>query len=414
LSDEKLHAAAEVIENNGKRVRLQILGYPLLFPASGGFFEMKHSSPAFSQGQLRSIALRIFALSILALLMWLLVEELNPDWYGYQFIYTDGGAWLSSQGRDPAFILLNRIANTMLGSDGYDKFRIILGIWFLVFTSFLLRGKFIPFQSKLSISLPVIVAVLPLMIPRFTIQIREGLAITIILAALALLMKFEFPRQDGYSSALRPYCVPASICLAIIAYLTHSGTLIITLALVLAWALSAFTKNSKKSRQVTILCLALISFLTVCIGAVFLLFTATGARVVESSFGWLVDGLTPMTPSKWAYWVLYGLGISTLISKAVRAVDHGFEEVSRMTVLLISLVALPAVYLLTVILLASGIPAIVISALSRIINMLLSLLLLIVAFRTPIGIRLVAFSIFLLVDQARIISEALVTTFGDL
>jgi hypothetical protein len=375
---------------------------------------MNYPSPAPSTGGIQSLVLRMFALAILTLLMYLLVEELNPDWYGYRFIYTDGGAWLSSQGRDPAFILLNRTANSVLGPEGYNTFRFILGIWFLIFTSFLLRGRFVPFHPKLSISLPIIVVALPLMIPRFTIQIREGLAITIILIAFGLLIKSEFSLKTKQSKTLKISDVVISIGLAILAYLIHSGTLIITLTLVLAWALSTFTKNSKRSRLTALFYLSMVSLLTICIGAVFLLNTVTGSRMIEDSFGWLVDGLTPMTPSKWAYWILYGVGILVLITKTIKAVEYGFGEVSRLTVLLIALVALPALYVLTLILLASGIPAIVISALSRAINMLLSLLLLIVGFRIRVGIPLITFSVFLLVDQARIITEALFTTFGDL
>ena len=54
---------------------------------------------------------------MMTVVMFTLTETLNPDWFGYAAIFTEGGAWLDAQGRDPLFSLLVSSAVTVLGPD---------------------------------------------------------------------------------------------------------------------------------------------------------------------------------------------------------------------------------------------------------------------------------------------------------
>jgi hypothetical protein len=125
-------------------------------------------------------------LTIYAFLLLLSLNELNPDWTGYKAIYTSDGAWLKETSRDPLFLALNRLAVTFFGEDNYLFFRASLAIYFFIFLIFLSSGNLIPISRKKFSILFVTLSILALGYLRFTVQVREGVALTFMLFSLGL------------------------------------------------------------------------------------------------------------------------------------------------------------------------------------------------------------------------------------
>ena len=95
----------------------------------------------------------------------------------------------ADQGRDPLFLLLMGSMSALLGPDGYESFRIVLAAYFAVFTYWLLRGRHVPADGRRHRWPLLLLGLLPFVAPRFTIQIREGLALTLVLVGLVLLTR---------------------------------------------------------------------------------------------------------------------------------------------------------------------------------------------------------------------------------
>lgn len=175
------------------------------------------SNISFSQTRYLRISKRktLSAMIVVAFLIINLIfffKNNNPDWEGYKSIFDDG-AWLKSQGRDLGFTSLGDAVKAIGGS--YLDFRIYLCIYFTLFTSAILwlwRNE----ASKPSY-LWTFAGLLPLLLPRFTVQVREGVALTLILAAYTLLMSAK-TQKKSFLFALPP------LTLSILApYLIHSG-----------------------------------------------------------------------------------------------------------------------------------------------------------------------------------------------
>jgi hypothetical protein len=352
---------------------------------------------------------------LMAVLMVVIAEQLNPDWLGYERIYHGGGSWLLEQGRDPIFILLVDTASGLLGSEGYPMFRGVLGAGFAVFAYMLIRGRIVPFAPRSVLTFSVLVALLPLLVPRFTVQIREGLAMLFVVGALGLLLRWEDPQSKARSTSTTTKTGILVVVMLTIAYGTHAGTAIISGSMLLAWLIARLTAGSLRMEFNLILGIAMIATgLSVAI-ATLVPSTTWGTQTIARAFGWLVDGSTSMSLGKWIYWLVYGWGIFSLIANIVAMASVGaLGPVTRPFATLMALVLLPALYLCALILLVSGVPPIVVSAVARMINMVTALLMLIVAFRGRVELRLGLFALFVLVDQVRIIGEAVLTTLDTL
>ncbi len=360
-------------------------------------------------------------MALVLALMWGLREEFNPDWWGYAAIYQDAGAWLADQGRDPLFLLLVGVLSALLGPDSYDAFRLVIGLYFAAFTYLLLRGRVLHFGPHLHPWPLLLLGLLPLVALRFTVQIREGLALTLVLFGMAVLSQGQAagaagsaPGAAAFASAKAawPNTLPALLLFAA-GMALHSGVAILFLAWLLGGLLSRLCGQSAKLELWLLLALSL-SALALSAGlAIFGLTTRTGSDIVSNVYGSLADDDATLSWLKWLYWAAYGWGVAVMAGQVRRLYSSGKLPLRLRPMLgLIALVLLPAIYVAALLLLAGGMPAIVVSGAARIMNILLSVTLLLLALRGALGWRLGLFALLVLVDQARIMVEAVVSTTG--
>jgi hypothetical protein len=341
---------------------------------------------------------------VLALMVWL-QDELNPDWLGYAAIYQDAGAWLADQGRDPLFLLLMGTVSTLLGPDGYDTFRLALAGYFALFTFVLLRGRHVPAEGRPQGWPLLLLGLLPFVAPRFTIQIREGLALTLVLLGLLLLAR----RPAGPVAAVSSRAAPVGPALLLFAAgaALHSGTGVLLLALLGGLAVRHVAAGVVRLELWLMLSLGLLGVVATALIATVGLAMPAGRAFVDAWYGLLADEEATVSAAKWAYWGAYGLGVLTLAGQVRRLYERGELPAALRPVLgVVVLVMLPAIYVSALLLLGAGMPAIVVSGAARVMNMLLSVSLLVLALRGQLNWRLGLFCLLVLVDQARVILEA--------
>lgn len=200
-----------------------------------------------------SIVSAFVAVCALAWLIHFSLSELNPDWGAYLAMYDSGGAWLTEAGRDPAFIAFVAFAHTLLGGDGYEAWRAWLAVWFVVFSFLLAYGKVVPSPTMLEgrtaeLSLwAIAIALTHLGCTRFTIQIREGLAISIALVGLGLLIRHHgawtlqpTSAPDAEEDAASPLASGLGWALLGVACLMHLATAsLLVIALAARWVAAA-------------------------------------------------------------------------------------------------------------------------------------------------------------------------------
>ena len=143
------------------------------------------SQGAANIGRYRS-SIAFLVLFLLANLL-VFVGSLNPDWDAYQELLQTG-AWLADQGRDPGFLAITDMYKATFGN-GYEYFRIWVGIYFVAFTLWA-AGRW-RMSAELNLPLLSFVGLLPLFLLKFTVQIREGISTTLVFAALTLMFHAE-------------------------------------------------------------------------------------------------------------------------------------------------------------------------------------------------------------------------------
>lgn len=179
-------------------------------------------------------------------------DDLNADWKAYSRLFEEDGAWLANSGRDPGFVFLVELIKSI---GGYEHFRIIIGIYFLIFTTwFLCRWRS---HLENNIMLWSFAGLLPLLIPKYTVQIREGLAQTLVLLAFTLLYEREW-RLKILQATWLPFI------LLVLAGSIHGSTIIFLLAALIPFCVHNIFGSSNWQR--ILLFSALISVLGIVIG----------------------------------------------------------------------------------------------------------------------------------------------------
>lgn len=196
----------------------------------------------------------LLAVAPLAWLVQLSLSEFNPDWAAYLSIYDLGGAWLAEAGRDPAFTAIVAFSHSWLGGDGYEAWRTWLAAGFVLFSLLLVRGWVIPPLQRdtggvAEVSVwAIAVAVTYLGCTRFTIQIREGLAIAIALVGLGLLVRRSW--SEGAAEAGTAAGGWAGWALLVWASLMHLATAALLLAALAAqWAAAAASAAAQDAAE---------------------------------------------------------------------------------------------------------------------------------------------------------------------
>lgn len=179
-------------------------------------------------------------------------SEINPDWFSYKEIYESGGAWLLEQNRDLGFLAIVSFSDSFFEKDGYFFFRVSVAVFFIVISVVLSSGMIIKFSDYKLLYIQFPLALISFEITRFTIQIREGIAISFLLLAFACFNRFSEKKGKGY--------LLFGFFLAIYAVMIHSGTVLLSIVLIV----SIFSKYLKdKNYKVVQFLIFLVGFSTV-------------------------------------------------------------------------------------------------------------------------------------------------------
>lgn len=342
-------------------------------------------------------------------LLWLGSSEFNPDLQSYRVIYESGGAWLSDQGRDPLFILLITLSSNLFGPSSYESFRLILSFYFLLFGAFLAWGKIIPMAVNRWVVLQLPLAIVSFGMTRFTVQIREGLASTLILFGFACIM-----RSDSTVNFMkRQILIWVGLVLVGCAALVHLGTIFIFIGLVLVFfsqRMGIIKANRMKLLWVVI------SF----IGVMLLGWVAMGgplAQYISPDYGiseqvYYADE-SKLSLSKLIFWGGYGV-VCALIAKAVSELVSKGQLRGRLAGMLvvisgpITFVTIISIYVLIII----GAPSLFTDQYVRLLNLLLGINLLFVASLSNRSMVVILSSLFLMSYQIRSIVDSVSFYFG--
>ena len=339
--------------------------------------------------------------ALVTLLVLNLTELLNPDWFGYQLIYEDGGSWLAEQGRDPLFLLLISASHTVFGADGYVAARTALGAYFIAFSYFLCVGRVLPLGRPGPTLVSLMIALLMFTATRFTIQIREGLAMTLVLLALRPVL-------------LRDIMPARTWLLMGCAVLIHAGTLLLLATLLLATLLLTRWSSARPLSAVRVHALLkqFSPFAAVAGGLL------AGLVLVSGGTDAIVDTLYDTSSAsnttlftKFVYWLAVGAANVLIAREASQAFASRYST-GRAEVFagLLALIVLPAIYSMIIVQLLAGGPSVLISGTARALQMVLALLVLLTALRRSLSMPVKLVVVLLIADQGRTVYESLLST----
>ncbi len=338
----------------------------------------------------------LFCAIIFYLILNFLTEFYNPDWIGYEATYNNEG-YLSESGRDIGYIFINYIFNKL--NISYQVYRHILTIFFSFYLFKFCIGKVIDFDIKQINNFVLFVFILAFFVIRFSIQIREGIAISILLIAFNNLLKKK-------NSSLEVFNHKVFLQLLTV-YSIHGGTSVFLLSYPVYFIIKKY-KTSKFS------VLALFFSSRLILNSIIILISlclALFAKYYSSFFYFSENDLllqkTSFSLVKIGYWLFLGV-LTFLLLKKVR--DY-FNKQSNEQGLYFSFffkIVLPILYFSIISAILLNVSGGFISALSRIYNLLLLIFIMILLLKTNQNrLFLFMFSVFLIVDQLRIVLEAL-------
>jgi hypothetical protein len=336
----------------------------------------------------------VLCTGLMSIPIFYLTEFLNPDWFGYQLIYENEGAWLSAQGRDPLFLLLIQIANVIFGANHYDQFREWLGWLFIGVSAWLARGAGWKPRDVTSSAwgLSLTLAILQFGLTRFTVQIREGIAIVVVLIAL------RWATKDG-----RAVLVTAFLCGAA---LVHGGASLLLLGwlIALGWAYKGKSAARPKPSHAPYAIL-----LGLLVGLV--AFNRLDINDAVNSLFNREENATTHSSLKIIYQMLLGACMVVAAQAASRAYPEDNKPIAR-AIGWWGWVLAPGIYGLLIAQFVTDQPLVIVASTLRALAMLTSLQLLLAALRARQKWPVMLTCIFLLVDQTRGIAESLVATYG--
>lgn len=337
--------------------------------------------------------------AVVAVLVLNLTEFLNPDWFGYRLIYEDDGSWLAEQGRDPLFLLLISASRVVFGADGYDAARSALSAYFIAFSYLLCAGRVLPLGRPGPTLVSLLIALLIFTTTRFTIQIREGLAMTMVLFALRPVM-------------LREVMPARTWVLMGCAVLIHAGTILLLVTLLLSrWALArrliaAAIHDSMKR----------LSLFAAVVGGLLagLVLSAGGTDAVVDTLFDTTSASTGTLLGKFMYWLVMGALIALLAREATQSFTPRSSTGQTTTFVgLLALLVLPAIYSMIIVQLLAGGPLVIISGTARALHLVVAILVMLVSLRRGLSFSAGGATLLLTADQMRVIYESILSTFME-
>lgn len=346
---------------------------------------------------------------VLGSLLWIGFSEFNPDWQSYQLIYDTGGAWLADQGRDQFFLFLIELANSLLGPSGYEAFRLALSFYFLFFSTIIAFGKIIPIARSRWMAIQFPLAIISFGLTRFTVQIREGIAVTLILIGFACVM-----RADATINLMkRRIFIWLGLVLVGCAVLIHLGTIFIFVGLLLGLFSQHAGEIKAKRMKLLWAVVSIIGFMVlgwIAVGGLLEQVSSSGLGISERVY---FTDEARLTLPKLILWGGYGF-VSVVIAKALKELVSTGQLRGRLAATLvvtsgpITFMTLISIYVLIII----GAPNFFTGQYVRLLNILLGINLLFVASASNRVTVIVFCSMFLMSYQVRSILDSVSKYFG--
>ena len=340
------------------------------------------------------------------------LSELNPDWFSYQVIYESDGAWLSERGRDPAFLVLIAMFANFFGSDGYEAFRIFFAFYFLLFLALLSSGCIFKLNLTKNGCVFLMIALVFLGCTRFTIQIREGLAITLIVFSMALIHKRScVPEQFHLRKSKRRLgewlCIAGEFSLLILAALIHAGTLpVLPIYLGALWAAGQGETERAQAWRLRLLWVFTFSIAGLSIGQLHL--GGAMERIATETAGNRLMEAKALSVQQLGLWVLYGAAC-WLVFRAIRSSVKQQQIIGTFASFMQILAGpvITAAYVSILLALMLGISPLFVATYVRWLHLFLALALLGLAVTDRCTWLMKLVGVFLIVDQLRSILDAI-------
>lgn len=322
----------------------------------------------------------------------------NPDWEGYEQIYKWGGSWLSEVGRDPLFTRFMDLAFAVFGPNGYEDFRFGLLSCLVVVAGALVltlppaqRGNVVLHE------LACLASVFALLCTKATIQVREGMAIMLVAAALVRVIRPW--TAEGKKAKVPTYT------LLVCAALVHAGTAPYLATFLVSHAVSALPKPSPRRLGVVVVAGLAVACVAVLVNGhrlteLLSALTLLGGLVIGDS-GW--SGAV----EKYMYWSIMGVLLGTLSHGLMRAAREMRDRTAIWFTVGMAAVVLPSVYMVIIYLLTTGQPLVFVSFAARLLSTAIQLALLILVLRGSFAYVTAPIALFSIVDQIRIVQATL-------
>jgi hypothetical protein len=322
--------------------------------------------------------------------------DANPDWQGYEDVFAGEGAWLAAQGRDPLFTSIVQGAYALLGDGGYEQFRSLLLAYFIAVAA-LIAHRLVQGPSPGVLDAAVVaLAVVAIVVTKFTVQVREGLALTALVGAF-----WRERRADDGEGAGRV----ATFLLFLAAGMVHAGMLLYLAAWAVAWLLARLLPASIRSGafdRVLLALAVLVGFAVVrSLSAFDSLFEALDLLGISA------EAEAEGSLAKYGYWMVMGtmvLALRSALTESARGEPApGVQAFVRIHASLI----MPAAYFASLFMVLGGTPAAFTSLGIRTLQTAIGMAMLVLLLRGQPGWPVAASSVVMLLDQARTVRTAL-------
>lgn len=323
-------------------------------------------------------------------------ESTNPDWLGYKEIYENSGSWLALQGRDVLFLRIIDISKYFFYENGYEVFRMLLAVYFIAFTFMLCNGWVIKLKGTVDFGVLTLmtVSIINLAATRFVIQVREGLAITLIALLLGLLTEENLSRSK----------IIKMVLYGTAALLLHAGTVVIIAAII-----AGFMIKMHRSAINRALARVDVTFAIMVLATVFVSFVAVmgGSGISDMLQDDRYFDSAEYDVVKLVYWLLYGVVLIVVYKYTKITILTINKPVTREMFYLLSGPISASVYLCIVVLIIFGGSVATIGVLVRMLNMLLAINLLFYAFnsnafKSKFSWSMFVSGLFMIFNQARV------------
>jgi hypothetical protein len=195
-----------------------------------------------------------------------------PDYETYEAIYESGGGHLATFGRDSGFVLLNLVLVQYLT---YVQFRVIIIMMITTILLLSLRKLQASLGRKLDLSLAIALA--PIFLLKFGVQIREGLALCLWFSVLF------YPSQRRHSLGF--------VTVALLSASIHLATTPL-------WGLLAIARHSRRSPHISLL-------LAIIVYATFACMVADPSRLEMEAFSALGSDTVSPDLFQLLYWSIF-------------------------------------------------------------------------------------------------------------